>query len=90
MNATVYIALLAWPALMLPLFLVLHPRRAVITTFVLGWRVLPVASIELPGIPDLSKAMSVSATALIGAVLFDARRLMSFRPGGEVLRRHVR
>lgn len=81
MKPTVQIALFGWPILALALFLVLRPRRAVIASIILGWLFLPMASIKLmPGFPEYSKLTATCAAALLGVLIFDLTRLISFRP----------
>ena len=78
MSVTVPIALFGWPLIALCLFAMLPPHRAVIANFVAGSLLLPVTSIAAAGLPDISKP----STMAVGA-LFDARRLLSFRPTGH-------
>src|SRR5262245_35205629 len=79
MKPTVPIALFGWPLIALLFFAALPPRRAVIANFVVGWLLLPVASIGIQGFPDVTKASSVAVAALLGVLLFDARRVAAFR-----------
>jgi len=74
------ITLYGWIFVAIGLFAVVQPRRAVLAAFLLAWLFLPQAGIDLPGIPDLDKITCTGMGAMIGVVLFDAGRLMRFRP----------
>jgi len=80
MNALVPVALFGWIVVVLALFMVLRPLRAVIYSFVLGWLFLPQAGLALPAVPDLTKITATSFGALLGAVIFDFGRVLRFRP----------
>lgn len=62
------------------LFWVLRARWAAIATFAFGWMFLPMAAYDLPGLPPFGKTAAVSYAALLGALLFDHRSLLRFRP----------
>jgi hypothetical protein len=79
-KLSVPIVLLGWPLFSLLLFVFLSPRRALIANFVAGWLIIPVASLPFPGFPDFSKTTSMAVGAVLGVLLFDARRLGAFRP----------
>ena len=74
------LTLFAWVPVVLFLFSVLPPRHAVVTAFVGGWLFLPVFSIDLPGLPPFSKVSASAYAVMFSAVLFDADRLLTFRP----------
>jgi O-antigen ligase len=79
MNTTVYIALYGWIPVVLLLFALLGPRRAVIVSFLLAWLFLPMASITLVGVPNLTKSSVTVFAVMLGITLFDGGRLMRFR-----------
>lgn len=79
-GTSVTIALLAMTPIALLLFAALKPRRALIATMVVGWLFLPQAGIGLPGLPNLTKVSAISWNALLCVLVFDSRRLASFRP----------
>lgn len=81
MTALGYIALFGWLVAGPALVAMLGPRRGILATIGLGWLFLPMASIPLDGLPDFSKMLVVSVSALLGAALFDASCLSRFRPG---------
>ncbi len=64
---------------MLVLFAVLPPRRAVITAFLAGFLFLPMVSYDLPYLPDYTKMSATCGGILMGALLFDSKRVLSFR-----------
>jgi len=76
----VELALYAWIPVVLLLFCVLQPRHAVITAYVAGWLFLPVFAIDIVGLPPLGKVSASAYAVLLGAMLFDMDRLLSFRP----------
>ena len=79
MSNAVTITMHAWPLVVLLMFMAMRPQRAVIVAFIAAWLFLPVASFEFPFFPDLSKMTATSGSVMLGAVVFDARRLFSFR-----------
>ena len=81
MRATVYVALFGWPLLTLVLFSLLRPRRAVVASMILGWLFLPVASVKFSaGLPEYNKIAATCLGTFLGILIFDLRRLLSFRP----------
>lgn len=79
MSTLVPLILFAWIPLVVGLFVVLPPRRAVIAAFLVAWLFLPVAGYSLPGLPDYTKMSATCLGVLLGAALFDAGRLTTFR-----------
>lgn len=82
MSALVTFSLLGWTPVVLLLFLLFKPRRAVIISFVAAWLFLPVKVPDLliiKGLPELDKMTVTCLAVLLGTVLFDQRRLLSFR-----------
>jgi hypothetical protein len=81
MSVVVPFALFGWPAVVLLLFYLMRPRRAVIASVILAWLLLPVAGFKFsPGIPAYNKIVATCLGALLGIAIFDFRRLLSFRP----------
>ena len=80
MNVTVPIAMFSWPLVVVALFGLLQPRRAVIAAFLFAWLFLPMAQYVIEGLPDYTKMSATSYGVLLGVVLFDAGRLLRFRP----------
>ncbi len=56
-------------------------RKAMIFIFIAAWLFLPIAAFGIPGFPDLTKQSVVSYSALLAVLIFDSKRLVSFRPG---------
>jgi hypothetical protein len=89
---TVRIALLSWPFFVLFLFTRLPPHRAVIAGIILGTLFLPEIQLTAvsPEAPDpnsfvylilkFTKPNTTCFSALLGALLFDAKTLFSVRP----------
>ena len=80
MTILVPVALFGWIPLILLLFLLATPRRAVIVAFIGAWLFLPMASYAVLALPDFTKMTATSYGAMLGVVLFDATRLIRFRP----------
>ena len=80
MTYLVPIALFGWIPVVLMFFVLLPPRRAVITAFLLGWLFLPNAGYQFEGLPDYTKISATSTGVLLAAILFDPGRLLAFRP----------
>jgi hypothetical protein len=78
-NFLVKITLFGWIPFVLFLFTILPPRRAVIWAFLLAWLFLPMAGFSVPGLPDYTKMSATTAGVLIGALIFDTDRVLSFR-----------
>src|SRR5262245_24353707 len=80
MEVIAQIVMLLWIPAVLLLFAVLPPRRAVIAAFVAGFLFLPMASYKLPMLPDYTKMSATCGAILVGALLFDSKRVLAFRP----------
>jgi hypothetical protein len=74
------IALFAWIPLVLSFFTMLRPRHAVLAAYLGGWLFLPVWGMRIAVLPDLDKVTVTSMSVLLGVALFDANRLLAFRP----------
>ena len=74
-NVLVPLALFGWIPFTVFAYAVLSPRRAFLTSMVLGWLFLPVATYELPGFVDYTKDVAVPFSVLIGMLVFDSDRL---------------
>lgn len=80
MTLPVHLALIGWIPVVLVLFALMRPRRAVISAFLIAWLFLPVAGYAMPALPDYTKITATSYGVLLGVLLFDAGRLLQFRP----------
>jgi hypothetical protein len=76
----VELALYAWIPVVLFLFTALQPRHAVITSYVAGWLFLPIFAIDVVGLPPFTKVSATAYGVLLGTMLFDMDRLLTFRP----------
>jgi hypothetical protein len=74
------IALLGWVPAVILLFTMLPPRKAVIASFLGGWMFLPLLTVQLSGLPDLSKVSVTSGAVLLAVIAFDGQRILGFRP----------
>jgi hypothetical protein len=70
MFFTVPLAIFGWPLVVLAIFLALPPRRAIICSVVGAWMFLPMATYDLPGIPDISKMSIASISVFLCTVGF--------------------
>ncbi|MEM8783974.1 MAG: hypothetical protein AAGE65_14110 [Planctomycetota bacterium] len=73
------LAIYGWLPLVLGLFLIMPPKRAVLWAFFLAWLFLPMAKYELRGLPDYTKMSATCFGVLLGVMLFDFGRLTMFR-----------
>ncbi len=83
MSSLVPITLLGWTPIVLLLFMAMPPRRAVILAFIAAWLFLPVPvpeALMIRGLPELDKMTVTCLAVLLGTVIFDKNRLLSFRP----------
>lgn len=83
MSALVPISLLGWTPVVLLLFLALRPRRAVIVAFIAAWLFLPVNvpdSLFIRGLPEPDKMTVTCLAVMLGTLIFDKGRLLTFRP----------
>src|ERR1041385_3805303 len=55
------------------------PLKAILTVYVGCWLFLPMGTYHLPGIPSYNKFAVISLTVLLGIILFDPKRIASFR-----------
>ena len=70
-----------WIPVVVMLFAVLPPRRAVLAAFLVAWLFLPEATgYKIPMVPTYSKMTAATLGALLGVVIFDSPRLLAFRP----------
>ena len=72
--------LASWVPVILALFVVLPPRRAVIAAFIAGYLFLPDAIFHFHTLPDLSKVSLTALGVVLGSFMFDGGRLLSVRP----------
>jgi tetratricopeptide (TPR) repeat protein len=72
--------MILWFPIVLLLFAVMPPRRAVIVASLTAWLFLPTLSFNLPGIPDYTKTSATTMALVMGAALFDPGRLLAMRP----------
>jgi hypothetical protein len=79
-NQFALIALFAWVPVVLGIFAILQPRRAVIAAFVCGYLFLPSLSLHFPTVPDINKGSLTAMGVILGSLLFDGGRLFAIRP----------
>lgn len=75
--------LLLWvPGCLLAYALVPPKRwhRAIVATYLVGFFFLPQTSLPIPGLPDYTRQAAIFMAVLAGAILFDAGRLLTYRP----------
>jgi len=78
-NILVPVTMFGWVPFVCWLFSKLHPRQAAAIAFAMAWMFLPVASIPLKGLPDLTKVTVTCAGIFIAAWFFDRQRLLNFK-----------
>jgi tetratricopeptide (TPR) repeat protein len=74
------IVLCLWIPVVVIIFLSLPPKRAVIASYVIAWLTLPNLGFNIPGLPNYTKMSATVVGVLFCTLLFDAKRLYSFRP----------
>ena len=74
-----YLVLILYVPAVLALYQFLRPHRACIAAYLIGWLFLPMGSIHLHGILDLSKITMPSLAVLLATFLFDFDRLSQFK-----------
>lgn len=79
LTPLVPITIFGWPLVVLALFAVLPPRRAVIVGMLGAWLFLPMAGYPLPGLPDITKMSITCVTVFLGTMIFDAGRFARLR-----------
>lgn len=72
--------ILLWLPLSLIAFAVVPPRRAVLVVAFAGALFLPNAGYTLSGLPDYNKNSATNLALFLGILIFDLKRLTSFRP----------
>lgn len=79
MSFLVPLALYGWIPITLLVFAAMPARKALLLTMLAGWLLLPVARLKLPGLPDIDKIAVVNGSCLLGALVFDSRKVLGFR-----------
>jgi tetratricopeptide (TPR) repeat protein len=74
------LALFIWLPVVAAFFAFLPARRAVVVSFVVAWLALPNIRFPLSGVPDYTKMSATVAIVLLCMLIFDQRRLFTFRP----------
>src|SRR5687767_15278538 len=69
-----------WVIATVAMFTLVPARRAVTISLVVGWLLLPTAVLRLPGLPDFTKSGAISVGLMIGVLIFDFSRVLTFRP----------
>lgn len=79
-NMMVPIAMIGIFPLVMVIFAVMPARRAVITSLLLGWLFLPMGAYAIRSFPDFTKVTAATLPVLLGIIVFDAGRALTFRP----------
>lgn len=70
-----------WIPMVLVLFVVVPPRRAVVIALIGSWLFLPQLSLAVPLMPDFSKVTATSYAIILGALILDPKsRVLNFKP----------
>ena len=78
-NALVPLTMFGWLPLVSWLFSKIQPRQAAAIAFAMAWMFLPVASIPLKGLPDITKVTVTCVGIFIAAWVYDRERLLNIR-----------
>jgi len=79
-NHVAYAALAIWFPIVIAMFALLTPRRAVIGAFVFGYLMLPDLSLHVHTLPDINKVSITCMSVIVGSLIFDGARLFTIRP----------
>jgi hypothetical protein len=80
MTPLAYITMFTLPLVVLALFALNPPRRAVIYSFLWGWFFLPVRAFAVHGLSEYSKTSITPLSVLFAALIFDTNRVLALRP----------
>jgi hypothetical protein len=80
MSILVPITLFGWIPVILLVFALLPPRRAVLTAFLFAWLFLPLAGYQIQGLPDYTKRSATSLGVILAMTIFHSDRLFALRP----------
>jgi hypothetical protein len=80
MTILAYVALLGWIPAVLVMFAMLPSRLAAATAVIGAWLLLPPYILSISALPDYSKSTAATLGALLGTLIFDPNRLLTFRP----------
>jgi hypothetical protein len=81
LTILVPISMFGWIPMVVLLFWALPPRRAVLAAFLITWLFLPERiGYKIPALPAYTKFTAATLGTLVGILLFDAKRLATFRP----------
>lgn len=70
-----------WIPLVLVMFLIMPPRRAVVVSLIGSWLFLPQVAWDMPQMPDYTKVTATSYGIILGALLLDPKsRVLNFKP----------
>lgn len=76
---TVPLVMFLWIPVVLYLFSRFPAKKALVISFITAWLYLPQAELDLPGLPDYTKVSATIYGIVIATILFDAKRITSFR-----------
>lgn len=75
------LALWGWVPVVLVLFMIFPPRRAVVISLIGSWLFLPQLYYDVPLVPDYTKVTATSYGIILGAILLDPKsRVLNFKP----------
>lgn len=71
--------LIAWVPAVFLIFSITKPRKAVFVSFIFAWLYLPMAGINLPSMPDVTKVSVTNLAVILCIAIFDPDRILRFR-----------
>lgn len=78
-SPTVPLVMFLWIPVVLYLFSRFPAKKALVISIMTAWLYLPQAELDLPSIPDYTKVSATVYGILLATILFDAKRITSFR-----------
>ena len=78
-NIVAFSVICAWIPIILGMFALFPPRRAVIAAFIIGYLFLPDLNWHFPTIPDVNKVTLTEVGVILGSLLLDGGRLFAVK-----------
>lgn len=79
-SLTALVVMVTWVPIVITMFALMRPRRAVILAFVAGYLFMPDIGYTFHTLPDANKVSLTCLGVIIGSLIFDGPRLFMVRP----------
>jgi hypothetical protein len=81
MSLTVFLALFGWPLVVVAMFTIMRPSRALLVCYFGAWLFLPMVVLKINGLPNYDKWAAASVGAMAGSLIVGGAKFSSLRPG---------